>query len=82
MRAFLDSQGVPRSWYCIEGDRRGWESVAIEHVGDAWEVTFDNRGERVVLGSYATEDEACDFLAARMLTIRSQNRNPRVPGST
>ena len=76
LRAFLDREGVPRAWYALEGDRPGYEATTLERVGDAWEVFFIERGVRIVLGRYDTQDEACDFIAAEMVKDKSESSVP------
>ncbi len=67
LRDVLDAEGVGRNAYRLDGTNAE-DALAIGPVAGGWRVWFTERGRAVNLAMFDTEDEACDYLADRLLT--------------
>jgi hypothetical protein len=65
LRELLEAEGVRDDAYSLDGDRD--ESMCLEPITGGWAVYYSERGLRSGERRFATEDEACQFLAARLL---------------
>jgi hypothetical protein len=53
----------------------GDECLCLEPVIDGWSVFYAERGVRTGERTFDTEDEACDFMVARLLADRGNRLN-------
>ncbi len=74
LRDLLSAERVRTDSYSIEGELRD-ESMCLEAKAGGWAVFYSERGLRSGERWFETEDEACDFLAQRLLADPS-NRVP------
>lgn len=65
LRELLASEHVRNDAYSLDGDRD--ESMCLEPLAGGWAVYYSERGLRSVERWFETEDEACQFLASRLL---------------
>jgi len=65
LRVLLEAEHVREDAYSLEGDHD--ESMCLEPVAGGWAVYYSERGLRSGERRFETEDEACQFLAARLL---------------
>lgn len=65
LRELLGAEHVREDAYSLDGDRD--ESMCLEPVTGGWAVYYSERGLRSGERRFETEDEACQFLAARLL---------------
>jgi hypothetical protein len=61
----LNAEHVRDDAYSLSGDRG--ESMCLEPVAGGWAVYYSERGLRSGERLFETEDEACQFLASRLL---------------
>jgi len=74
LRDLLTAERVRTDSYSIDGEPRD-ESMCLETTAGGWAVFYAERGLRSGERWFDTEDEACDFLAERLLADPS-NRVP------
>jgi hypothetical protein len=65
LQELLDAEHVRRDGYSLNGDRD--ESMCMEPVAGCWAVYYSERGLRSGERRFEIEDDACRFLAARLL---------------
>ena len=56
------------------------ECLCLELSAGGWAVFYAERGQRTGERFFETEDEACDFMAARLLADTGNRRPPPEPG--
>lgn len=61
LRRALVSLGVPSSIYSLSGGQAD-ERVCLYQYDEKWRVSFFERGQERVLGTFATEVAACEFM--------------------
>lgn len=66
LRDLLDVEHVRSGSYSIDGPPKD-ESMCLEPVVGGWAVYYSERGLRSGERRFETEDEACDFMAGRLL---------------
>jgi hypothetical protein len=66
LRALLDQEQVRSDAYSLDGTRRE-ECLGLEVVEAGWAVFYSERDLRTGEARFQTEDEACDFMATRLL---------------
>ncbi len=66
LRELLAAEHVRGDAYSLDGDRD--ESMCLEPVTGGWAIYYSERGLRSGERLFETEDEACQFLDARLLT--------------
>jgi hypothetical protein len=65
LQELLEAESVRDDAYSLDGECD--ESMCLEPVTRGWAVYYSERGLRSGERRFATEDEACQFLAARLL---------------
>ena len=65
LQELLASEHVRQDAYSLDGDRD--ESMCLEPVPGGWAVYYSERGLRSGERRFAAEDDACQFLASRLL---------------
>jgi hypothetical protein len=75
LRALLDRERVRPDAYSLDGSRCD-ECLCLEPAEGGWAIFHSERGGRTGERRFATEDEACDFLAARLLADASNRSSP------
>jgi hypothetical protein len=68
LRALLDHEGVRRDAYCLDGETPEYEALCLDGSGDAWTVYYFERGLHTGERAFTSEDEACQYLADRLLS--------------
>jgi hypothetical protein len=66
LRGVLQTEQVREYAYSIDGTLQD-ESMCLEAVPGGWAVFYAERGLRSGERVFGTEDEACQFLAGRLL---------------
>lgn len=66
LRALLEAEGVAGDQYDLEGDFCD-ECLRLEQVNGVWHVYYAERGLRTGERQFETEDDACQFMAQRLL---------------
>lgn len=74
LKVLLESERVKSDAYSIDGTERD-ESVCLRTAVGGWSVYYSERGLRSDERLFETEDEACQFIATRLLG----NPGNRVP---
>jgi hypothetical protein len=67
LRDLLDVEGVDRRSYRLDGSSLD-EALSLARVSGGWRVWFTERGQAVDAHEFETEDEACLYLAERLLS--------------
>src|SRR5262249_1425927 len=62
----LEAEGVSRDAYRLDA-RMEHDALTLERTGNGWCVYYSERGQRGSEWRFATEDEACRFLADALL---------------
>ena len=75
LQALLDAERVRANSYSIDGGVQD-ESMVLEEGTTGWIVYYAERGLRSGERLFATEEDACDFLARRLLTDPSNRIKP------
>lgn len=65
LQRLLDAERVRADAYSLGGSPD--ERLCLESVAGGWAVYYSERGERAGERRFDTEDEACDFMASRLL---------------
>lgn len=66
LRALLDAEGVAEDQYELSGGFCD-ECLCMEELNDVWHVFYAERGLRSGEREFDTEDDACQFMAQRLL---------------
>jgi hypothetical protein len=66
LRDLLDVEGVSRQAYRLDGSSLE-DALSLSPVTGGWRAWFTERGQASTLSEFETEDEACDYLAGRLL---------------
>jgi hypothetical protein len=61
LKVALKNLGVPTLAYTLNGDNCN-ERIYLIKNEDKWKVSFYQRGEEDVMGTFTTEDAACKFM--------------------
>jgi hypothetical protein len=67
LRDLLDVEGVSRGSYRLDGSSCD-EALSLGPTTEGWRIWFTERGQQSAMRELETEDEACDFLADRLLS--------------
>jgi len=67
LRDLLEAEGVSTNAYRLDG-RMEHDALTLERAGNGWCVYYSERGQRGSEWRFATEDEACTFLADALLS--------------
>ena len=73
MRAFLESEGVAEDQYELDG-RFCDECLCLEERNGVWRVFYAEHGLRSGEREFDSEDDACQFMAQRLLADASTRR--------
>ena len=66
LRALLDAERVAEDQYSLDG-RRCDECLCLEELAGAWRVFYAERRLRSGEREFESEDDACQFMAQRLL---------------
>ena len=66
LQALLRGEGVRPDAYVLDGTVRD-EAMCMQPAEGGWTIFYSERGQRTGERWFETEDEACDFLAQRLL---------------
>ena len=79
LRLMLERSKIRREVYDLTG-RECTECYRLEHIAGGWVVYYSERGVRSGERLFPSEDEACRYLAERLLTDPgAQETYPRYP---
>ena len=67
LRDLLDVEGVSRGSYRLDGSSCD-EALSLGPTAGGWRIWFTERGQQSAMREFETEDDACDFLADRLLS--------------
>jgi hypothetical protein len=73
LRALLDAEGVAEDQYELDGGFCD-ECLCMEELSDVWHVFYAERGLRSGEREFDTEDDACQFMAQRLLADPSTRK--------
>ncbi len=76
LKALLVAEGVADDQYDLNG-RFCDECLHLEHIDGSWHVYYAERGLRTGEREFETEDEACQFMARRLLADPSTREQAR-----
>lgn len=63
--AVLKKLGVPSVYYSLSGSNTNERICLIESEGK-WKVSFFERGQEAILGSFESESSACEFMLGEL----------------
>lgn len=69
LSAELDAQGVRKSSYSINYDRREDKYCIVQDEDGSWITYYSERGNKNLLKRFATEEEACAYFLSWVLSI-------------
>ena len=78
LRLLLEAEGVPVDAYSLGGQISD-ECLCLRIVEGGWTVFYSERGGRSGAMNFDTEDEACDYMATRLLAASSDKRASSIP---
>jgi len=73
LKCIADQEGIVRRAYSLEAERIDNQYV-LGRQGSSWTVYYFERGERLGIYSFPTEDEACAFLLDELRRDRTTRR--------
>jgi hypothetical protein len=74
LKEMLTVEGIPSKWYLLDSKGVKEDKICLEHADNMWNVFYSERGKKYDLLSFATENEACENLLAR---LRERNNRTR-----
>ena len=74
LRKRLMEEGVMESAYSLEGGLPWDQYVLSEDSAGNWSVYYSERGEKLGLRTFRTEDEACLYMLQRILADPTTRR--------
>lgn len=74
LKAIADREGIREDAFSLEGqDKHHRYVLKVEEGG--WATYFVERGERLGVEQFDTEDEACEYLLQQLLRDRTTRRD-------
>lgn len=63
----IAAEGFRSDAVSLDGVTPAYDGLVLKHSGNRWYVDYFERGETDRLGTFRTEEEACEFLYSLLL---------------